>query len=142
MGGICAEVVAVVANMVECGAAGGWRSVMGAERKITGLASGAPGGRVFASVNAGAGAVQRPLDRASVRDRGGGGAGWAGRRERIVVVDGDLGVSGRDAQAREGYKELVARVCLRRGRRDLRAGGLEAWRAPTRTSSGCLSSAR
>ena len=36
--------------------------------------------------------------------------GWD--RERIVVVDGDLGVSGRDTQAREGYKELVGRVCL------------------------------
>ncbi len=36
--------------------------------------------------------------------------GW--ERERIVVVDGDLGLSGRDAQAREGYKELVGRVCL------------------------------
>ena len=32
--------------------------------------------------------------------------GW--EAERIVVVDGDLGISGRDAQAREGYKELVA----------------------------------
>jgi DNA invertase Pin-like site-specific DNA recombinase len=36
--------------------------------------------------------------------------GW--ERERIVVVDGDLGISGRDAHAREGYKELVARVCV------------------------------
>ena len=38
--------------------------------------------------------------------------GWA--RERIVVIDGDLGVSGRfsDSRAREGYKRLVARVCL------------------------------
>jgi DNA invertase Pin-like site-specific DNA recombinase len=36
--------------------------------------------------------------------------GW--ERERIVIVDGDLGISGRDAQAREGYKELVGRVCL------------------------------
>jgi excisionase family DNA binding protein len=36
--------------------------------------------------------------------------GW--ESERIVVVDGDLGVSGRDAHARESYKELVARVCL------------------------------
>jgi DNA invertase Pin-like site-specific DNA recombinase len=36
--------------------------------------------------------------------------GW--ERERIVVVDGDLGISGRDAHAREGYKELVARVCM------------------------------
>ena len=36
--------------------------------------------------------------------------GW--EAERIVVVDGDLGVSGRDTHARESYKELVARVCL------------------------------
>jgi excisionase family DNA binding protein len=35
--------------------------------------------------------------------------GW--ERERIVVVDCDLGLSGRDAQAREGFKELVGRVC-------------------------------
>lgn len=35
--------------------------------------------------------------------------GWD--RERIVVVDRDLGISGRDAQAREGFKELVGRVC-------------------------------
>jgi excisionase family DNA binding protein len=38
--------------------------------------------------------------------------GWDA--ERIAVVDGDLGISGRfsDAQARQGYKQLVARVCL------------------------------
>jgi excisionase family DNA binding protein len=38
--------------------------------------------------------------------------GW--ESERVVVVDGDLGISGRfsDTQAREGYKQLVARVCL------------------------------
>jgi len=36
--------------------------------------------------------------------------GW--ERERIVVVDGDLGISGRDAHLREGYKEMVGRVCL------------------------------
>jgi len=36
--------------------------------------------------------------------------GW--ESERIVVVDGDLGVSGRDTHARESYKELVAKVCL------------------------------
>ena len=36
--------------------------------------------------------------------------GW--EAERIVVIDGDLGVSGRDAHARESYKQLVARVCL------------------------------
>jgi len=38
--------------------------------------------------------------------------GW--ESERIVVVDGDLGISGRfsDAQARKGYAQLVARVCV------------------------------
>jgi len=35
--------------------------------------------------------------------------GW--ERERIVVVDRDLGMSGRDTHAREGFKELVGRVC-------------------------------
>ena len=29
-----------------------------------------------------------------------------------MVIDGDLGVSGRDAEPRESYKELVSRVCL------------------------------
>jgi DNA invertase Pin-like site-specific DNA recombinase len=38
------------------------------------------------------------------------GLGWAA--ERIVVIDGDLGISGRDTQRRVGYKELVARVCM------------------------------
>jgi excisionase family DNA binding protein len=38
--------------------------------------------------------------------------GW--EAERVVVIDGDLGISGRfsDTQARTGYKQLVARVCL------------------------------
>jgi DNA invertase Pin-like site-specific DNA recombinase len=38
--------------------------------------------------------------------------GW--ESERVVVIDGDLGISGRfsDTQARRGYKQLVARVCL------------------------------
>ncbi|MCA1701163.1 MAG: recombinase family protein, partial [Actinobacteria bacterium] len=36
--------------------------------------------------------------------------GW--EAERILTVDGDLGISGRDAHPREGYKELVGRVCL------------------------------
>jgi excisionase family DNA binding protein len=36
--------------------------------------------------------------------------GW--ESERVVVVDGDLGLSGRDAHPRESYKQLVARVCL------------------------------
>ena len=36
--------------------------------------------------------------------------GW--EPERIMTVDGDLGVSGRDTNRRDSYKELVGRVCL------------------------------
>jgi DNA invertase Pin-like site-specific DNA recombinase len=36
--------------------------------------------------------------------------GW--EPERVVTIDGDLRVSGRDAHPREAYKELVGRVCL------------------------------
>jgi len=36
--------------------------------------------------------------------------GW--EPELVITVDGDLGVSGRDAHPRESYKELVARVCV------------------------------
>jgi DNA invertase Pin-like site-specific DNA recombinase len=35
--------------------------------------------------------------------------GWPA--ERIVVIDADLGVSGRGGSARIGFKELVGRVC-------------------------------
>ena len=35
--------------------------------------------------------------------------GWD--QERILTVDGDLGVSGRDVNGRASYKQLVARVC-------------------------------
>jgi len=36
--------------------------------------------------------------------------GW--ERERVVVIDADLGVSGRSATERAGFKELVGRVCV------------------------------
>jgi DNA invertase Pin-like site-specific DNA recombinase len=36
--------------------------------------------------------------------------GWD--HARIVVIDADLGVSGRTASARSGFKELVGRVCI------------------------------
>ena len=36
--------------------------------------------------------------------------GW--EPERVVTIDGDLGVSGREVHPREAYKELVGRVCL------------------------------
>jgi DNA invertase Pin-like site-specific DNA recombinase len=40
------------------------------------------------------------------RLRGSGGA------PRIAIIDADLGVSGRTASARSGFKELVGRVCV------------------------------
>jgi DNA invertase Pin-like site-specific DNA recombinase len=36
--------------------------------------------------------------------------GWA--RQRVEVIDADLGLSGRSADGRSGFKELVSRVCL------------------------------
>ena len=36
--------------------------------------------------------------------------GWEG--SRISVIDADLGLSGRTASARSGFKELVGRVCV------------------------------
>src|SRR2546426_5036272 len=36
--------------------------------------------------------------------------GW--EASRIVVIDADLGISGRTASARAGFRELVGRVCV------------------------------
>src|SRR6266536_3208478 len=36
--------------------------------------------------------------------------GWDG--SRVLIIDGDLGMSVRSAERRPGYKELVSRVCL------------------------------
>ena len=36
--------------------------------------------------------------------------GWI--PQRIEVIDSDLGISGRSADGRPGFKELVGRVCL------------------------------
>ncbi len=36
--------------------------------------------------------------------------GWS--PERVLVIDADLGVSGRGGSARSGFKDLVGRVCL------------------------------
>src|ERR1039458_7743554 len=71
--------------------------------------------------------------------------GW--ERDRIVVVDGDLGISGRGAHLPGG-----ARTCARGTRRwsggcvwgrSARSSGWRSrgWGAPTRSITGCLSSA-
>ena len=102
---------------------GGWAMIARAAEDHE-LASAAPGGRLLASVNAGAGAVERPLDRASVRDRRRGGqAGLGGGADR-----GHRRRSGRlrPRHARAGELQGAGRAgVLGRGRRDLRAGGLE-----------------
>ena len=36
--------------------------------------------------------------------------GWA--RQKVEVIDADLGLSGRSAEHRDGFKDLVGRVCL------------------------------
>lgn len=48
--------------------------------------------------------------------------GWLA--EQIVIVDADLGVSGRFGSEREGYREIVARLCMGRSAR------CSAWRCP------------
>lgn len=109
MGDISAEAVAVVANMVEAALMAGAGDEGGAEDQ--GLASGAAGVGLSAPILAGAGAFNvRSTERQYALADEAAKLGW--ERERIVVIDGDLGISGRDAHAREGYKELVARVCM------------------------------
>ena len=123
MGEYLVEVVAVVANMVESVLAAG-AAMIGAQRKITSshlqrlavvyLRQSTP-----AQVRLNVRSTERQYAIAEEAAR----LGW--ESERIVVVDGDLGVSGRDTHARESYKQLVAQGVFGGGRRDLRAGGLE-----------------
>ena len=39
-------------------------------------------------------------------------SGWVGARRQVEVIDADLGLSGRSADGRSGFKDLVGRVCL------------------------------
>ena len=62
--------------------------------------------------------------------------GWAGAA--IEVIDADLGLSGRTATRRDGFKQLVARVCL--GEVGRRSGWRSpAWPGPTPILPGCWS---
>ena len=94
---LVAEAVAVLANMA---AAAPGCSPPGAERA-----------HLCPPVVAGPGPGQHRVDRPpvwlveeAVR------LGWA--RSAVEVIDADLGLSGRSAEHRSGYKELVGRVCL------------------------------
>ncbi len=62
--------------------------------------------------------------------------GWP--EQLVEVIDADLGLSGRTTMGREGFKALVARVCLGE------IGAIFGWRfpgwpGPTPTSPGCWS---
>ncbi len=64
--------------------------------------------------------------------------GW--EAERIMVVDGDLGISGRfsDTQARKGYAQLVSRVCVGEvGAIFGRATSRPCWSPTTTSISNC-----
>jgi hypothetical protein len=68
--------------------------------------------------------------------------GW--EASRIVVIDADLGISGRTATARAGFRELVGRVCVGEvGARSGPSSGsrCHGWREVRRICSGCSSSA-
>ena len=60
--------------------------------------------------------------------------GWA--PGRVEVIDCDLGLSGRTATHREGFRELLGRVCAARSARSAgwRSPG---WPAPALTCRGC-----
>ena len=97
------------------------------------LAPGAPGGRsTCASPRRGrcARTSARPSVSTRWRRRR---SGSAGRRSGSLTVDGDLGVSGRDSQAREGFKELVGACAWVRSARSSgwRSRGWRAHRAET-----------
>src|ERR1035441_3668892 len=52
--------------------------------------------------------------------------GW--EASKIVVIDDDLGVSGRTASGREGFKRLVTKVCMGEGGPVFGLGGSRAAR--------------
>ena len=134
--GVLAELAAPLANMLEAALAGGcpapegrYRTpasgrlaMMRGEQKIT---SGHldRSDDLPAPVHPDAAPRARRVHRPSVR-AGGRAArlGWA--PGRVEVIDCDLGLSGRTATHREGFRELLGRVCAARPARSSR------WRSP------------
>src|SRR2546427_11130395 len=60
--------------------------------------------------------------------------GWPA--SKIEVIDADLGMSGRSAERRSGFREVVSRVCLGEVGPSLAWRSL-AWRAPMPTWRAC-----
>src|SRR5688572_25901257 len=101
-----ADAVAVLANMTQA-ALGGAGERRGEDHQSSPRAA---GGGPPAAVVDGAGPRAHRVDDAPVRPGRGGGRPGLGPPD-VEVIDTDLGVSGRWGVAREGFAELVMRVC-------------------------------
>ncbi len=95
-----AEMVAPIANMVEAALASRRCSQLGRVAIIYVRQS------TLAQVRGNTESTARQYGLAAEAAR----LGWAA--SAIEVIDADLGISGRSAEGRAGFKELVARVCL------------------------------
>jgi hypothetical protein len=105
------QAVMAVANMVESLLRGSGPAGGEPDREDQQLASVEAGDRACTPVDGGAGAVQHRVDQ---RQYGlvGTAAEFGWLAEQIVVVDADLGVSGRFGAERDGYRQIVARMCM------------------------------
>jgi hypothetical protein len=104
------DAVVIVANMVEAAVAGGLAD--DPRRQDHRGPSGAAGSSLCAPVEPCAGARAHRVDRTPIRAGAGGGAARVECRANLGNRHADLGVSGRTASARSGFKELVGRVCV------------------------------
>ena len=121
------------------GGAGGGGATLNAQRKITGshlerlavvyLRQSSP-----AQVRLNTRSTERQYALADEAAR----LGW--ERERIVVVDGDLGISGRGATRARATRRWSGGCAWGRSAR-CSVWRFRGWGAPTRTITGCLSSA-
>jgi hypothetical protein len=105
------QAVMAVANMVESLLRGSGQTGGEPDGENQQLASVEAGDRVRAAVDGRAGAVQH---QSTQRQYGlvGTAAEFGWLAEQIVVVDADLGVSGRFGAERDGYRQIVARMCM------------------------------
>src|SRR6516225_8582114 len=108
MAGPSRDAVVIVANMIEAALAGGLADDRHQQDHRD--APGAAGGSVCAPVHYCPGTRAHRVDGAPIRAGAGGCAARVGRH--VAIIDADLGVSGRTASARSGFKELVGRVCV------------------------------
>src|SRR4030088_2614484 len=105
-GSLRAEAVTVLANMTMAALEGGGDERRGEDQQC---APRPPGGDLSSAVVDGPSPRAHRVHDTAVRPgRGGGRAGWA--RADVLVIDTDLGVSGRWGVVRAGFTGLVSRV--------------------------------